>query len=140
MGKEQIVVFVQIELLITQRRLLGHEMHTQSAVDHLCLRTKSCSQNVGCIIVSYTKSGATLLQNAVEEGIEHKLRILLVVTYLTTERQSFLTLRQSEIDGVQTYASHIQRMEITISVDARFRRHIHFEEQFLEVYAVTAEQ
>ena len=77
------------------------------------------------------------MQYAVEEGIEYELRVLLVITYLTTKRQVVLALCQSEIDGVQAHIVIGQRVNIAIAIDTRFRRGSHIKEQLREIDTLT---
>ena len=139
-SEQQEIVLVQVELLVTQGGLFGHEMHTQTTIHHLCLGTESCTQHVGGIIVTYADGATAFLQDTIEEGIKHELRILLVVTYLTTEREAFLALRQSEINSIQAHATHRQRMKIAVTIQTFLGRRVHIKPQFLEVYAITTLQ
>ena len=74
--------------------------HHTAGIHHLSLHTQPGAQLVVGIIVAYAHRGAMLLQYAVEQGIEHELRILAVVAYLSSERQPLLTLGEPEVDGV----------------------------------------
>ena len=131
--QEQIVVGIQLEEFIAQGGRFGHETEMKSAIQHLSLSTNAGTHLIVGIIIANAKGGSTLLQHAIEEGIEHELRIAFVVAHLTSERKAFLTLCQAEVDGVQTYIVVGERMDIAIAVDTRSRRGVHIEQQLLEV-------
>ena len=132
-AQEQIVVGVQLEELIAQGGRFRHKTEMKSAIQHLSLSTNAGTHLIVSIVIAHTKGGSTLLQHAIEEGIEHELRIALVVANLSSEREAFLTLCQAEVDGVQTYIVVGERMDIAIAVDTRSRRSVHIEQQLFEV-------
>ena len=137
--QEEVVVGIETELLIAQGRPFGNEVEVQATVEHLGLGTYACTQLVVGIVVANAKGGATLLQQTIEEGVEHKLRVLLVVTYLTTKGEVVLTLGQTEIDGIEAYVADGQRVDIAIAIDSCRRGGGHVEEHVTEVDALAAQ-
>ena len=73
-----------------------------------------------------------LVQVAVEEGVEHELRVPLVVTHLSLIGQAFTFLRQVQTEGVNPRTVIDERVEMTLAVDASDGRCIEVNEQFLE--------
>ena len=58
-----------------------------------------------------------LVEVPVEESVEHKLRILLVVAYLSLITQSLALLGKVQSDGVDAGAVIVQRVEMTGTID-----------------------
>ena len=81
-----------------------------------------------------------LVEVAVEQGVEHELRVASVVAHLTLVGQSFTLLRQGKFDGVDAGGVVDQRVEVHLAVDARHRRGVEVDEQFLEVNLLRAQQ
>ena len=77
------------------------------------------------------------MQHTVEQGIEHELRVLLVVAYLTTKRQALLALGKAEVDGIQSHIADVQRVYIAVAIDTRFWRGGHIKQECLEVNTLT---
>ena len=73
------------------------------------------------------------MYDAVKEGIEDELRVLLVVAHLSAKGQSFLALRQREVDGVETQVTDRQRVDIASSINAFCGRGRNVEKHVLEV-------
>ena len=115
-------------------------MHHQTAVDDLGLGTDAGTHAVVGIIIAHAKGGAMFLQDAVEQRVEDKLRVFLVVAYLTAKAQILLTLRQTEVDGIQTDIADHQRMDVAIAVDAANGRELHIEQQVFEIDVLTGLQ
>ena len=100
--QEYVVVFVKGKLLISQRRTVGHQTKVDTSIDNLGLCSYACTQLVVSIEISHTKGCSAFLQDTVEEGVENELRILLIVTHLTTKRQALLALDEREVDSIKT--------------------------------------
>ena len=100
--QEYVVVFVKGKLLISQRRTVGHQTKVDTSIDNLGLCSYACTQLVVSIEISHTKGCSAFLQDTVEEGVEDELRILLIVTHLTTKRQALLALDEREVDSIKT--------------------------------------
>ena len=77
------VVLVQVELLIADGRTLGHQSQAQPFVFHLGGGSQSNTHLALGIVVTQSHQGSVLVDVTVEEGIEHELRILLVVADLS---------------------------------------------------------
>ena len=117
--QEDVVVLVEVELLISDGGPLGHEVEADAAIHHLCLCSQSDAELVAGVIVAQSEGGSALLQHAVEEGVEHELRILLVVAHLSAEGKVFLALCDSEVDGIEPHVVDFQRVYISASIESR---------------------
>ena len=92
LAEEDKVAPIEAEFLVAQRRPFGNQVEVDASVCHLSLSANACSQLVVGIEDANPEGGTTFLQNAVEEGVEDELRVLLVVAYLSAKRQTFLAL------------------------------------------------
>ena len=115
-------------------------MNPQSAVHHLALRPDAGSHAVLGIVVADSYRGTTLLEHSVEECIEDKLGILLVVADLSAKGKAFLPLRQTEIDCIQFDRVDLQGMDMTVTVDASLGGCREVKKQRLEFHAGTTLQ
>ena len=124
LGEEDVVVFIQREFLVADGRPVGHKPEAQTFVLHLCRRSypDTCQSTV-------------LVDMAVDEGVEHELRIALVVTYLSLIGQTLAFLCEVQVDGVDTDAVIGQGVDMTLAVDARLCRGGHVDAHLLEIYA-----
>ena len=134
------VVGVEVELLVADGRTFGQQVQVDAGIDHLGLGAQTDAQTVVDVVVAHAEGGAALLEQSVDEGVEDKLRVLLVVAHLTLERQVVLALYETEIDGVEAHVVDGQRMDEALAVDACLGRRIDVEQQLLEVDALTAVQ
>ena len=112
-------------------------MHSETAVHHFGLGSDAGTHLACGIEIAHAEGGSALLQNAVEKGIEHKLRILLVVAYLPAKRQVLFVMRQPESDGVQTHAAGRQRVDMSIAVETTLGRCRYIEQHLLELDILT---
>ena len=83
LGDEDIVVAVQVEFLISQCRSFRHESEAQAVGLHLCRRTNPDAHATLVVVIAQTCQGTVLMDMAVDEGVEHELRVPLVVAYLS---------------------------------------------------------
>ena len=83
LGDEDIVVAVQVEFLISQCRTFWHESEAQAVGLHLCRRTYPDTHATLVVVIAQTSQSTMLVDMAVDEGVEHKLRVPLVVAYLS---------------------------------------------------------
>ena len=108
-------------------------MQVQATVYHLNLGTQTDTQFVVGIVVAHAKGGTALLYQTVEEGVEDKVGVPLVVAHLSTKGEVLGTLGNAEVDSVETDIAHGERMDIAIAVQATLGRRRHVEEQRLEI-------
>ena len=135
--EEDKIVFVQVELLVAQGRPFRNQTHTNATVHHLGLCTQAEPHLVGRIVIAHAKGCSTLLQHTVKQGIEDKLRILLVVTHLTAKRKASVALGKSHVDSIQAHIVVCQRVDIAATVHTSDRRRREVEQQLFEVDTLT---
>ena len=138
--KEDVVVFVEIELLVAQRRALGHEMDVQAAVNHLDLRTDARTQLVLRVEVAHAHRSAASLHGTVEEGVEHEVGVLFVITYLAAERQVVVALGQPHVDCVEQHVVDGKPVHVALAVESADRRGSNVKQQGLEIDVLTGVQ
>ena len=139
-AKEQVVVFIELELLIAQHGTIGKQVHVQSAVCHLCLDTQLCAQLSAGIIVAGIEAGATLQQIAIEERGKDKLGIAPVVAHPATEVDLIFSLLHQERDGVDAHTVNHHGVNIAIAIEASLRGGVETELQRLEMHLVEPQE
>ena len=99
-SQEDIVVFVQVELLVADGGALGHQFETDAFCFHLRCGAQTDTHPVLVVVVAQSHQCPVLVQVTVEEGVEHELRILPVVAYLSLIGQAFALLGEVQAEGV----------------------------------------
>ena len=132
-SKEDVIVFVQVEFLVTDGRTVGHQLETYTFTFHFCRGTDADAHTLLVVIVAQAGKSAVLMQVTVNQGVEHELRITAVVADLTLIGQTFTSLCEVQTDGVDTGAVIDERVEMTLTIDACYGRGGEVEEQFLEL-------
>ena len=139
-GEEDVVVFVQVELLISQRRTVGQEPEAQTFFLHLGCGSDADTHTALPVEIAQARQCPVLVDVAIEEGVEDELRVLLVVADLSLISQPIVFLYETQADGVDLDAVVVEREEMSLSVDTCLRRGGEVEHQFLEVGACGAQE
>ena len=134
-GEEDVVVFVQVELLVTHRRTVGQEPEAQTFVFHLRCGTDSDTHAALRVVKPQAGQCPVLMYVTVDESVEDELRIFLVVADLSLIGQPVAFMNETQPDGVDLNAVVVEREEMPLSVDACLRRGGEVERQLLEVGA-----
>ena len=137
---EDEVVLVEVELLVAYRRTFWHQPQSQAVLFHIDGGSKTYAHLALVVVVAQSGHDAVLMEMAIDEGIEHELRILLVVAYLRLVAEPFLALVQVQADGVYAGGVVDERVDVTGAVDARFRRGGQINRQLFEVDAHRPEE
>ena len=139
-GEENVVVFVQVELLVTQRRTVGQKSEAQAVVLHLGCGSDADTHTALPVEIAQARQCPVLMDVAVEKGVEDELRILLVVADLSLIGQPIAFMYQAQADGVDLDAVVIEREDVSLTVDACLWRGGEVERQLLEVGACGAQE
>ena len=139
-AKEDVVVFVQVELFVAQRRTVWHQLEAYAAFFHLCRRPDTHTHTVVGIKITKANQGSVLVDMAVNKGIEHELGIATVVADLSLVGQTVAFLCEAQSDGVDADTVVVQRVEMALAVDACLWRGGQIDEQFLEIHVAGSEK
>ena len=140
LGEEDEIVLVQVELLVADGGTVRHQFQTDTVFFHLRCRTDAHTKPVLIVEIAQTSQGSVLVEVTVEEGIEHELRVLLVVAHLSLITEPLASLREVQADGVDARAVVVERVEMALTVDTCLWRGGHVEQQFLEVDVLQFQQ
>ena len=126
------VIGVKVEEFIADGRLFRNQVQT----DTLCFQVGRGSQTQSHLVVgieiTHAECGSMLMQETVEEGVKHDLRIPFIVSHLSLEGQFGVLMLQRQVDGIDTDTVVIERMDIGIAIDTSFWRGGHVDVEVLE--------
>ena len=130
---EDVVVLVEVERLVAEYRLLGHQAHVDSAVAHLRPCPDICAEAVGGIVEPGVQPCLGFVVEAVEERGEGELRVVFPVGHLADEAHPRdRILHHEEAHGVNHRAVYHERIEVHIAVEAPLRRRVETEQEVVE--------
>ena len=138
--QEDVVVLVQVELFIAQGRTVGHQPEAHAVVLHLCCGSDAYAHAPLGIVEAQAGQRPVLVEMAVDEGVEDELRILAVVAHLPLIGQPLAFLYETQADGVDQETVVVERVEVSLAVDAGLGRGGQVEGHLLEVGAHGSQQ
>ena len=103
-GQEDVVVLIQIEFLITDGGALGKQFEPQTVGLHIDGGTDAHTQFVFLVVESQACQCPMAVDMSVDETVEHELRVLAVVAYLSLIGEPVSLLGEVQADGVDTGA------------------------------------
>ena len=103
--QEDKVVFVKVELLVTYRGAFRQEAQAHAILLHLGSGSEAHTHLTFRIVIAQTRQCTVFVDMAVDEGVEHELRIFLVVADLSLITETLTFLCQVQAYGV--YAGRI---------------------------------
>ena len=136
-AKEDVVVLVNVKFLVSYDRVVGEQTHLDAVLLHLGNSAKTYAEHVFLVVVSHVERGSRLLQITVEEGVEHVLRVSVVVAHLTVEPQLRVVREEREAHRVELHAVGEQAVYLHITVESSLWRRSKVHPSGIEGIAVT---
>ena len=133
------IIIVHTEFPIAQNGFFQLGAEHQTVVFHRRLHTHSQAEFAVGIVESGAESGASVLQNAIDEGVEGVLRIFVVVANLCLINRAHGIALNGEIQRVEQHTIDHERLQMQPPVKAFRGRRIDRSAEVADVVALVVE-
>ena len=126
-GKEHVVVLVDLELLISQHGIDASQRHTHAIMLHLCTQSEGDAKTFAGVEYTCSEIQRLLVKGSSEARVEDKLLVVAVVAHLSFKVGLHRIRLECKPDGVELYARCHERVKAQLAIDALRgrRRHIY---------------